>query len=124
VRHGGVAICAAVSPYRATRNEVRKMVGAERFIEVFMDTPIEVCEARDVKGLYARARRGQITGFTGVDDPYETPVNPEITLNTVDFTPEQNASKILAYLEERGLILPEGVSPNGNGANAATEKAA
>ena len=84
-RHGGTVICAAISPYRATRNEARKMVGEERFIEVFVDTPIEVCEQRDVKGLYARARRGQITGFTGVDDPYEAPVNPEITLDTVDF---------------------------------------
>ena len=82
-RHGGTVICAAISPYRATRNEVRKMVG-ENFIEVFVDTPIEVCEQRDVKGLYARARRGQITGFTGVDDPYEEPVNPEITLDTVN----------------------------------------
>ena len=75
-RHGGTVICAAISPYRATRNEARKMVGDEHFIEIFVDTPIEVCEQRDVKGLYARARRGQITGFTGVDDPYEAPVNP------------------------------------------------
>lgn len=123
-RHGGTVICAAISPYRATRNEARKMVGTERFIEVFVDTPIEVCESRDVKGLYARARRGQITGFTGVDDPYETPVNPEITLNTVEFSPDQNARKILAFLEERGLILPEGISPNGNGAGETTDKAA
>ena len=94
------------------------MVGTERFVEVFVDTPIEVCESRDVKGLYARARRGQITGFTGVDDPYETPVNPEITLDTVGFSPDQNARKILDFLEERGLILPEGMLPNGNGATA------
>ena len=87
-RHGGTVICAAISPYRATRNEVRKMVG-ENFVEIFVDTPIEVCEQRDVKGLYARARRGQITGFTGVDDPYEAPVNPEITLDTVKYTPAE-----------------------------------
>ncbi len=109
VRHGGVAITAAISPYRATRNEARKMVGEDRFIEVFVDTPIEVCEQRDVKGLYARARRGQITGFTGVDDPYETPVNPEITLYTVGVSAEENARKIIAYLEERGFLLPDGV---------------
>lgn len=106
-RHGGAVICAAISPYRATRNEARKMVG-ENFIEVFVDTPIEVCEQRDVKGLYARARRGQITGFTGVDDPYEPPANPEITLDTVANDPVTNARKIIAYLEERGLLQPDG----------------
>ncbi len=107
-RHGGTVICAAISPYRATREEVRKMVGDERFIEVFVDTPIEVCEARDVKGLYARARRGQITGFTGVDDPYEPPIDPEITLDTVNHTAEENARLIVQYLEEQGFLLPDG----------------
>ena len=106
-RHGGMVISAAISPYRATRNEVRKMAGEEHFVEIFVDTPIDVCEQRDVKGLYARARRGQITGFTGVDDPYEVPVNPEITLNTVDFGPEENARKIVAYLDEHGYLLPD-----------------
>jgi sulfate adenylyltransferase len=104
-RAGGAVITAAISPYRTTRNEARKMVGDDRFIEVFVDTPIEVCEQRDVKGLYARARRGQIPGFTGVDDPYETPVNPEITLYTVNTTPEENARKIVQYLEEHGFLL-------------------
>jgi sulfate adenylyltransferase len=108
---GGIVICAAISPYRATRNEARKMVG-ENFIEVFVDTPIEVCEQRDVKGLYARARRGQLTGFTGVDDPYEEPVNPEITLDTVSNDPFSNARQIVACLQERGLLLP--VGPNNN----------
>ncbi len=111
-RHGGTVICAAISPYRATRNEARKMVGEERFIEVFVDTPIEVCEQRDVKGLYARARRGQITGFTGVDDPYEPPADPEITLYTTEASPEENAHKIVAFLEERGFILPDGKNNN------------
>lgn len=115
VRHNGVAICAAISPYRAARNEVRKMVGSEKFIEIFMDTPIELCESRDVKGLYAKARRGQLTGFTGVDDPYEAPVNPELTLETVNSTPLQNAQKIIAYLEERGFLVKESpVSNNGH----------
>jgi sulfate adenylyltransferase len=108
VRHGGIAITAAISPYRATRNEARKMVGEDRFFEIFVDTPIEVCESRDVKGLYARARRGQITGFTGVDDPYETPVDPEIILDTVNASAEENAHKIVAFLEERGFLLPAG----------------
>jgi len=106
-RHGGAVICAAISPYRATRNEARRMTG-ENFIEIFVDTPIEVCEERDVKGLYARARRGQITGFTGVDDPYEEPVNPELTLDTVNNNAAANAHKIIAFLEEQGLIQMDG----------------
>jgi len=113
--HGGAVICAAISPYRATRNEARKMVGEDRFIEVFMDTPIEVCEQRDIKGLYARARRGQITGFTGVDDPYEAPMNPEITLYTVETTPDENARRIVAYLEEHGFLLPLSQNQRTNG---------
>jgi sulfate adenylyltransferase len=113
VRHGGVAITAAISPYRSTRNEARKLVGPENFITVFMDTPIEVCESRDVKGLYARARRGEITGFTGVNDPYEPPIEPELALHTVDIGPEENARKIINYLEERGFLLPHGILAGG-----------
>ncbi len=107
VRHGGVAVCAAVSPYRATRNEVRNMVGSDRFIEVFVDTPLEVCEQRDAKGMYAKARRGEIKGFTGIDDPYEPPRNPEIRLDTVHHTAEENARRILDYLIERGFVRRE-----------------
>jgi sulfate adenylyltransferase len=107
VHQGGPVIAAAISPYRAARNECRKMVGDDHFIEVFVDTPIDVCEQRDVKGLYARARRGQLTGFTGVDDPYEAPMNPEITLDTVNIDPETNARKIVAYLQEQGYLLME-----------------
>ncbi len=103
-RHRGTVICAAISPYRSTRNEARKMVGGEHFIEIFVDTPLEVCEQRDVKGLYARARRGEIKGFTGIDDPYEAPLNPEIRVNTVDRTPEENARLIVEYLSERGFL--------------------
>jgi sulfate adenylyltransferase len=113
-RHGGTVICAAVSPYRATRNDVRNMVGQGSFVEVFVDTPIEVCEDRDVKGLYAKARRGEIKGFTGIDDPYEPPRHAEITLNTVDHTPEENAYIILEYLIEQGLVI----SLKSNGRNA------
>jgi sulfate adenylyltransferase len=103
-RHTGTVICAAISPYRQARNEARKMVG-ENFLEVFVNTPIEVCEERDTKGMYAKARRGEIKGFTGVDDPYEEPLNPEIALETVGFTPEENARKIINYLQERGFLL-------------------
>jgi sulfate adenylyltransferase len=112
VRHNGTVICAAISPYRSTRNEVRKLMGEDAFVEVFVDTPIEVCEQRDVKGMYARARRGQIKGFTGVDDPYEEPRNAEITLSTVGVTPDENARKIVEYLEQRGYLLPNGANGN------------
>lgn len=105
VRHQGTVICAAVSPYRATRNEVRTMVGADRFVLAFVDTPIEICEQRDVKGMYARARRGEIKGFTGIDDPYEVPVDPNLVLTTTDCTPEDNARRIVDHLLERGFLV-------------------
>src|SRR5579859_5802892 len=104
VRHGGLVVCAAVSPYRATRNDVRAMVGAEHFIEVFVDTPLAVCEQRDVKGMYAKARRGELSGFTGIDDPYEAPLKPELTLDTLAREPEANARLILNYLAENGFV--------------------
>ncbi len=105
VRHGGNVICAAISPYRNARNEARKLVPEGSFIMTYVDTSLEVCEARDVKGLYAMARRGEIKGFTGVDDPYEAPINPEITVTGDEVTPEENALKIIAYLEEQGFLL-------------------
>ncbi len=105
VHHGSVAVCAAVSPYRATRNEVRNMVGADRFIEVFVDTPLEVCEQRDTKGIYVKARRGEIKNLTGINDPYESPQKPEIVIETNFSSPEQNAYLILAFLKERGFVL-------------------
>ncbi len=111
VRAGGLVVCAAISPYRAARNEARKMVGLDNFVMVYMDTPVEICEQRDVKGLYARARtamaEGHPMGFTGVDDPYEPPIDPELTLQGYGPTPEENARMIVAYLEERGFILPQ-----------------
>jgi len=112
VRHNGVVICAAVSPYRATRNEVRGMVGDEQFVEVHVDTPIEVCEQRDIKGMYAKARRGEIKGFTGIDDPYEEPLNAELKLGTIGCLPEENARKILQYLIGKGFLLEAGDERN------------
>ena len=106
-RHHGVVICAAVSPYATTRNECRAVVGEDRFIEAFVDTPLAVCEQRDTKGMYAKARRGEIKGFTGIDDPYEPPSNPEIRLTTTDCSPEECAHSILRYLLERGFLLDE-----------------
>lgn len=111
VRHGGVAICAAVSPYRAARNEVRHMVGSDHFIEVFVDTPLAICEQRDPKGLYARARRGELRGFTGVDDPYEPPIDPELHLTTEDTSVEACAHRILALLAQRGFVRPVDGAP-------------
>jgi len=103
-RHNGTVVCAAISPYRATRNEARKMAGDDRFVEIFVNTPLEVCEARDIKGLYAMARRGEIKGFTGIDDPYEEPLNAEVVLDTVETTPEENARTIIKYLQGQGII--------------------
>ncbi len=107
VRHGGAVICAAVSPYRATRSECRSLVGKDQFVEVFVATPLEVCEARDTKGLYERARAGEIKNFTGINDPYEPPVGAEITIDAVNHSAEENADSILAYLIEQGFILQD-----------------
>lgn len=103
-RNGVAVICSAISPYRQTRDELRMMVG-DHFIEVFADCPIEICETRDGKvEMYAKARRGEIKEFTGVSDPYEPPVSPEIHLRTHQETPEESADKVLAFLVERGYL--------------------
>jgi sulfate adenylyltransferase len=104
VRHGGLVVCAAVSPYRATRNDVRNMVGRKHFVEVFVDTPLEVCEQRDAKGMYAKARRGEIKNFTGIDDPYEPPESPDIVLHTSTTTPLENARMVLDLIAGQGFI--------------------
>lgn len=103
VKHNGTAICAAVSPYRTTRNEVRNLIGSENFVEIFVDTPLDICEQRDTKGMYARARRGEIKDFTGIDDVYEVPETAEITIDTVNFTVEENARLILDFLAQKGF---------------------
>jgi len=107
VRHHGAVICAAVSPFRETRNRVRAMMRKDAFIETYVATPAEICETRDVKGFYAKARAGVIKGFTGVDDPYEAPFNPEITLQTGGVTPEHNARLIMEYLVNQGFLLSD-----------------
>ncbi|HEY7784305.1 MAG TPA: bifunctional sulfate adenylyltransferase/adenylylsulfate kinase [Pyrinomonadaceae bacterium] len=104
VRHGGAVLCAAVSPYRATRNDVRNLIGSDRFVEVFVDTPLEECERRDAKGMYAKARRGEIKHFTGVDDPYEPPQHAEVRLETLSRSPEENADLILGYLMTQRFV--------------------
>jgi sulfate adenylyltransferase len=104
VKHQGTVICAAVSPYGATRNEVRNTVGTDRFIEVYVNTPLEECERRDAKGMYSKARRGELKNFTGIDDPYEAPVQPELILETLENSAEDNARLIIKYLLERGFL--------------------
>ena len=106
-RHNGAVICAAISPYRAARNQVRDLVGNENFILVYVSTPLDVCEDRDVKGLYKKARSGALKGFTGIDDPYEVPEAPEITIDTVKSDPEQSAQQVVDYLIERGFLRSE-----------------
>ncbi len=104
VHHGGVVVASAVSPFRSTRNDVRNLVGPDNYMEIFVDTPLAVCEERDTKGMYRKARLGEIKQFTGVDDPYEEPHNPEITLDTVDHTPRENAQQIVELLRQKGFI--------------------
>ncbi len=101
-RNGVVAITAAISPYQAIRDEVRAM--ESNFVEVYVKAPLEVCEARDIKGLYAKARKGEIKGFTGIDDPYEEPINPEIICYTDQESLQESVTKILGKLEELGYI--------------------
>ncbi|MHA1152305.1 MAG: bifunctional sulfate adenylyltransferase/adenylylsulfate kinase [Alphaproteobacteria bacterium] len=104
-KNGGIAICAPIAPYRATRRQVRDAVeAAGGFVEIYVSTPIEVCEARDRKGNYAKARAGLIKGFTGVDDPYEVPERAEVAIDTRDLTPELAAHRILVKLESLGYI--------------------
>ncbi len=101
-RNGVVAIAAAISPYREVREENRRRIG--RFVEVYVEAPLEVLVERDVKGLYKKALAGEIPNFTGVSDPYEPPLNPEIVVHTAEETPEESLAKILAKLEEMGYI--------------------
>ncbi len=104
-KNRGIAICAPIAPYANTRAEVRAAIEAYGgFVEVHVATPIEVCEKRDRKGMYAKARAGLIKGFTGVDDPYEEPKNPEVRIDTTELTPEEAAQEILLFLAQRGYI--------------------
>lgn len=101
---GLVTLTAFVSPYRADRDAVRATLAAGDFIEVFVDAPLEVCEARDPKGLYQKARAGQIKDFTGIDAPYEAPIEPQLVLKSAEFSPEALAAEVLRYLTEAGKL--------------------
>ena len=101
---GIVTLASFVSPYAADRAAVRSLMAEGDFIEVFVDTPLEVCEARDPKGLYKKARAGEIPNFTGISAPYEAPTNPELVIKTADSTLGEAADRLLAYLEAQGKI--------------------
>ena len=104
-KNGGVAICAPIAPYEKMREQVRSMIEPlGGFIEIHVSTPLEECEKRDRKGLYALARKGVIKEFTGISDPYEVPEKPEMDINTLNFTPDQATQRIVLKLEAMGLI--------------------
>jgi adenylylsulfate kinase len=101
---GVIALTAFISPYRSDRDKVRKTLKDGEFIEIFVDTPIDVCEQRDPKGLYKKARAGEIKGFTGIDDPYEEPLAPELVLLAAEKTPDVLAVEVIDYLKDKGII--------------------
>jgi adenylyl-sulfate kinase len=104
-RHGAAVICAAISPYEETRRKARKLVEQwGPFVEVYVSTSVEECARRDVNGLYEKAFRGEIKGFTGVDDPYEEPASPELTIDTEELDVEQSVRAVIEKLEQLGLI--------------------
>jgi sulfate adenylyltransferase len=108
-KHGGIAVCAPIAPYDQTRKDVRALVErAGGFVLVHAATPIEVCEARDRKGLYAKARAGLVKEFTGISDPYEAPTDAELTIDTTEVTAAEAAQQVLLYLEKEGYIAATG----------------
>jgi adenylylsulfate kinase len=108
-RNGVIVLVAAISPYRDIRDEQRERIGD--FVEVYVDAPLEVCESRDVKGLYAKARAGEIKQFTGISDPYEPPTNPEIVCHTDRESVEESAAKVVNLLVDRNYIATNGIAP-------------
>jgi adenylylsulfate kinase len=101
---GGLVLSAFISPYREDRDRVRGLMGPGEFIEVFVDTPLEICEARDPKGLYKKARAGEISNFTGLDAPYEAPTRPEVHLETANLSVDEAAGLVVRYLEEQHIL--------------------
>lgn len=104
-RHGGIAVCALIAPYAADRSEMRQLVTRDgSFVEVYLSTPLKVCEQRDPKSLYARARAGEIKNMTGIDDPYEAPLKPELALDGSKLSVEKLVSAVTEYLERKKLL--------------------
>jgi adenylylsulfate kinase len=106
---GVITMTSFISPYRKDRDNARQLheQAGLPFIEVYLATPLEVCEQRDPKGLYKKARAGEIKNFTGIDDPYEPPLRPELTFNAAEISPQQAAAQLLDYLVERGILPPQ-----------------
>ena len=108
-KNGGIAICAPIAPYDSVRKQTRKMIEPYGgYILVHVATPLEVCEQRDRKGLYAKARAGILKEFTGISDPYEAPADADVVINTADLTPEESAQEIILHLEREGFIGTNG----------------
>jgi adenylylsulfate kinase len=103
-RNGVIAITALISPYKSSRDAAREMIGPERFVETYIKAPLEVCEKRDPKGLYAKARRGEITNMTGIQDLFEVPTGPDLVVNTSDSSPEESVSEMIRALQEEGRL--------------------
>ncbi len=103
-RNGVIAVVALISPYRRSRAEAKEMIGKERFVEVYVKAPLSVCESRDPKGLYARARRGEIDNMTGIQHPYEEPETPDLVVDTTAGTPQESADRLLAGLLRLGKL--------------------
>ena len=101
---GVIAITAFISPFREDRNFVRELLSKDDFIEVYCNASLEVCESRDVKGLYKRARAGEIKNYTGIDSPYEEPTNPELVVNTGDEPFEESVTKVIEYLKSKSIV--------------------
>ncbi|MFN4259089.1 MAG: adenylyl-sulfate kinase [Gemmataceae bacterium] len=105
---GIITMTSFISPYRKDRDNVRAIHAEAKlpFLEIFVNTPIETCEQRDPKGLYKKARAGEIKNFTGIDDPYEAPLNPEVTLDATSLTPQEATLRLIEYLEQKGILPP------------------
>ncbi|MBK8978034.1 MAG: adenylyl-sulfate kinase [Planctomycetes bacterium] len=110
---GLIVLTAFISPFRADRDAARAVVGTERFVEVFLDVPLDVCEERDPKGLYAKVRRGEIAEFTGISSPYEPPLRPELSVPTAGQTVEASAAQVLDWLQANGFLSGPGPAPGG-----------
>jgi bifunctional enzyme CysN/CysC len=104
VEAGMITIVSFISPFRAEREMARELVEPEEFIEIFVDTPLETCEERDPKGLYKKARRGELQNFTGLDSPYEPPENPELTLDAQNNSAPDLADRIIHFMQQHGLL--------------------
>jgi adenylylsulfate kinase len=101
---GALVLSAFISPYRKDRDRIRGLMGPGEFVEVFVDTPLEICESRDPKGLYKKARAGEISNFTGLDAPYEAPETPEVHLQTVNLSVDEAAARVISYLEDQNIL--------------------